>query len=533
MLISDGSKEKAPAKWAIIIYTLLLFSLMHVWQPFVEPLSSSESLHALTAVDILAGRGAGRLIAADGALIAFPLHSIFLSFIGHFTQLTEFTCRIPQLFAIFIMTLITGYVTARAAGHRAGLTAASVMIVSFGVGFFDPNANALLGAMFLSTAWIVWYRASRIWNWPWLFIWIASLAPIAGAVLAIGFKAIIFFYLPLLFLHRPLKARKRLSQVQHIIAIFLVLVIFFWIKSYIFEGKVLMELMPNAERSLLGFIFVVALFCFPWVLVGWPILCMAFQGVEKTPVFNQYIRTILLSVLIWSILFSRSTENILFLLPIFAIATGLNYNIFIRRYYLQVRYSSRLLMILTILTSCWALILVGLVHWKVAHYANLEIVNMLTAFGATVAMSLMAFLLFLLKKRFMIYSCRLAIISGCFICSALAINEATTNDYDYRRNSKRLVQSVEISQPIYLLLKRDAHREAYNLRHNIINIDDTESLPADEKVYVLTDGIAPIKETRTWKEIIQIEFPDGPLALWLGEERQALVEEEEESESHE
>jgi len=526
MLISDGSKEKAPAKWAIIIYTLLLFSLMHVWQPFVEPLSSNESLHALTAVDILAGRGAGRLIGADGNLIDFPLHSLALAVIGSITQLTDFTCRIPQLIAVLVMTLMSGYVTARAAGHRAGLTAASVMLVSFGVGFFDPTANTMLGAMFMFTAWVIWYRSSRIWNWSWTSIWIASLLPLAVAVFAIGFKAIILFYLPLVFLHRPLKARKRLTQIQHIIAIVVVLTLFLWVKSYIFEGKVLMELMNHSNFSVFQFFFIIIAFTFPWILVGWPILCMAFQGVEQTPVFNQYIRTILVTAMVWSFLFSRTSENLLMVLPIFAVATGLNYNIFIRRYYLQVRYSSRTLMILTGVTAVWALTLIGLVHGQVAHYANLEMFHVVTAFGATVAMFLMAFLLFLLKKRFMIYSCRLAIISACFICSILAINEATTNDYNYRRNARRLVQTVDISKPIYLLLKRDAHREAYNLRHNIINIDDTESLPLDEKVYVLTDGKAPIQETREWEEVISIKFPDGPLSLWMGQKRLALVEEE-------
>ena len=526
MLISDGSKEKAPAKWAIIIYTLLLFSLMHVWQPFVEPLSSNESLHALTAVDILAGRGAGRLIGADGNLIDFPLHSLALAVIGSITQLTDFTCRIPQLIAILVMTLMSGYVTARAAGHRAGLTAASVMLVSFGVGFFDPTANTILAATFMFTAWTVWYRASRIWNWQWTLTWMVSLLPVAGAVLAIGFKAIIFFYLPLIFLHRPLKARKRLTQVQHFIAIAVVLTLFIWVKSYIFEGKVLMELMTNSNYSVFQFLFIVIAFCFPWILVGWPILCMAFQGVEQTPVFNQYIRTILVTVMIWSFLFSRSIENLLLIMPVFAVATGLNYNIFIRRYYLQVRYSSRTLMILNGVTAIWALALIGLVHWQVAHYANMEMHRILTAFGATVAMFLMAFLLFLLKKRFMIYSCRLAIISACFICSIIAINEATTTDFNYRKNARRLVQSVDISRPIYLLLKREAHRESYNLRHNVINIDDTESLPLDEKVYVLTDGKAPIQETREWNEVVSIKFPDGPLSLWMGQKRLALIEDE-------
>ena len=524
MLISDGSKEYAPSKWGIILYTLFLFLLMHVWQPFVEPLSSTESLHALTAVDILSGRGAGRLIAADGNLIDFPLYSLSLAIVGSFTHLTDFSCRLPQLFAILVMTLMSGYVTARSAGHRAGLTAASVVLVSFGLGFFNPTGNTLLGAMLLSTAWFLWYRSSRVWNWNWIIVWVTALLPISCAVMAIGFKAIIFFYLPLVFLHRPLKARKRLSQYQHLIAVSIVLILFFWIKSYIFEGKVLMEIMSGDSYSMFQFLFIIAAFCCPWVFVGWPILCMAFQSVEKTPVFNHYIRTILISVLLWSFLFSRSSENLLFLLPVFAVGTGVNYNMFLRRYYLQVRYVGRALIILTYLSTLWGGITLLLVQFKVGDYAGMHSGSVVRSFAAGCALSLLATLLFLMKKRFMIYSCRLAVISACFIGTVLALKEGTTTDFDYKWHARMLVQNVDLNKPVYLLLKREAYREAYNMRHNIINIQDTEALPGKEEVYVITNGSAPIQETRTWKQLQTVKFPDGHLALWLGEERPALTE---------
>ncbi len=523
MTVHNDLCEKEPSKLAIVLYTLIIFAAMHLWHPFLAPLSSVEALQALTAKDLMEGGGAVRLIGADGYLTQYPLYSLVLSFLGRFLPLTEYVCRVPGILAILGMTIGVAYSAARSAGHRAGLTAASVVMASVGIGLANVEGNILLAGFLVASGWIVWYRASRLWNLSWLMVWLISLFPVFTALWAIGLNAIFVFYLPLFFMRRPLKARKRLSQIQHVIVVAFYTALFILLKQNLFPENVVVEVHSGVPSGMLEFLALSVLFCFPWCFIGWPIFCMAFQGVEKTPVFNQYVRTILITVFLVLALFSRDIKLLAPLLPIFAIGAGVHYDIFMRRYYLQVRYVGRLLIVVMGIIALWSLVLVGLVYFNVGDWSVLSLREVLTSLVIVFMSLLVVLLLFLLKKRFMIYSCRLAIITACFITSSFSARAVLSSDFDYENKVAALGEKLESYTTVYLLLDRTCYQEAYYLQRKVVNVKSAEQLPDDELVYVLTNGEAPILETREWQLISSGEFPAGNLALWRGKKRPELI----------
>ena len=549
--------EPVPSKKAILFFVIGCFTLLYVAGIFLKELDTSEAINVLAAKDLVNGKGFGTLVDNTGHLKSYPLYPLLLSFLGRVTPLSEAICRIPSVLSVLGMALMAGYFAARAAGHKAGLTAAAVVLTNLAfIGYGVVGDGQALFAFLLSAAWFVWYRMNRIQNRPWQQIWLASLSLVWLAAMAGGLKAFILFYIPLLFIRRPLKARLRMRQWDHILILTGIVVSFIFVWNLLFpdlnsfflgqadQGQ--SESQYYLIRTLYIFPRDILLATFPWCLIVWPIFCGAFQGVERTPILAKYLRTILVApALIW--MFTNAQFlSLLPLIPIVAVGGAMHYKIFIRRYYIQLESLMKVFFLVLSILS------IGIIVVSILAYANiapmkqvpnwLRIVNLAVATFALVSVNL----IFFKGKHWLTFSCRLAILMvlATFTCRTAVNTWELTFDSDYSKLGHALTVNVPKKHLVYKLDHEPLYKLCHYLKRPVEAIKAAEELPdVNNLVYVLTTGKAPILETREWslqtESTIYVDHitHQGPgshlkkFQIWKGKLRPPLVEEKTEDKS--
>ncbi len=93
-------------------------------------------------------------------------------------------------------------------------------LASFRIG--GRAQSEILHALLLPAAWAAWYYYGQQGK-KWYRAWGIALGLVFVAVLAVGAKALFFFYFPLLFLHRPFNIFHRLQGPAHVFTFTLLL----------------------------------------------------------------------------------------------------------------------------------------------------------------------------------------------------------------------------------------------------------------------------------------------------------------------
>ena len=518
-------KEAAPKKMAVIIYTVLLSALAFAWIPFNAYLSQANVRVALAAQDFANGDGLSRLIAENGYLHDFPLYSIILSFFPNFGIKPELVIYSPAIVAILGISFIAAFMASKSSGHLAGITAMSISILTFSTGLMlNPCLNTILSTFLIFLAWNIWYRMSRIKNYNWVAVWTISLLPVCLAFFASGAMSFIYFYAPLLFMKRPLKTRSRLVQVQHLIPLFFYLIVTYTLWKQTFNHEALFFVTPVKGRSFLLFFSQLLIILTPWLFVGWPIFCASFSAVEKTPIFNRYIRTLLvISTLIT--LFMHSERYLLSpLIAVFAIGGALNYEFFIRRYYLYLKRLTIFFFKLTIPLLCWNLLVVALHYSNFKIFENLNHYDLVLAILTATTAILVMFTIHKLRARLLLFSCRLALTFTVFTGVIYSTITIANQKYDYNAFSKQVGEIPEAAA-IFTTLDNDYQKEFFYLRHTIQTIDKSEHLPMTPgDVYFLSDQYPPVYAAYQWTNILKTSTPQGAITLWKGEKKPEILE---------
>jgi 4-amino-4-deoxy-L-arabinose transferase-like glycosyltransferase len=396
-------EKECPRHWRLAL--LVLFLVLALPNTGLPELSSAEAQVALAAVE--SGRDSAYL--AQGSVALAPQENIStpaplavwaLATLGRLLPMTEFVVRLPSILAMGVLALLCGWVSHRSAGVHAGAIAAAAVIGSVATLRLGLSGEpAMLYALLINAAWLVWYLLSREQH-RWLYAWSAGLLLVFLAVLTNGMSALFAFYFPLFMLRRPLKVRRRMLHADHLLPFGLLLIALVgWalltpgageallggLRSFSPEGSFATYLLRLVRFPLLaaaGFL--------PWLFLVWPAYCVAFQPLEKDPALARFLRTICVSLFLFFWLVPLANANVLLLLvgPM-AILCGSNYELLVRRYGRQLHLLPRAICALAFVG---ALAACGYAWWQTPTVYLLDSESMLAA-GVLLLIALSAGLL--------------------------------------------------------------------------------------------------------------------------------------------
>ncbi|MEA2013090.1 MAG: hypothetical protein U9O87_08470, partial [Verrucomicrobiota bacterium] len=429
-----------------IFYIFGLFLLFFIPSIFLRELNALEAYKLLYAEKMLAS---GTGLFQGGHFDVYPFYPFMVSCVSFFTGSNVFAVRIISALSVFGMALMAGYTAMRRGGHKAGATAAAIVlcsIISMQTGS-DASTEYTLFAFLISSAWFLWYRLSRI-EKKWTLCWIVCLSLVFLGVLASGLKSIFYFYLPILFLRRPLRCIKRLSQWNHVIifslfAFFTVICLYmitggdllFFEREYLLHSVSINKASYITSRLL--FFPLLLLYLFPWILIMWPPFCAAYKIMEQTPVFFRFLRVIILTIFLFVIIFpSSSIYDLLPLLPLAAVAASLHYSILMRRSYFLLNKIRKFLRVVI-----WIFPLIPLALFLVQSNSNIKFCpGILILFQIALSLVFLLLLYFLTEKR-IIFSLETAFLIG--MIYTLTISTFYIINYKKRTHSQEIANVLQ------------------------------------------------------------------------------------------
>jgi 4-amino-4-deoxy-L-arabinose transferase-like glycosyltransferase len=338
----------------------------------------------------------------------FPQYPTWVALCSGLGMPNTFTTRLPAALSVLLTALVCGVFVARRQGRLGGVVAGSMVLSSMACLRIGQRAQGeTLLMLWLTCAWLSWYafgQERKRWGYAWssalLFVFLASMT--------VGARAVLYFYLPFLFLKLPVRGRRRLLQPYHMVA-FAVFggALYLWLRAA--PGQ---PFMPwNAEHARdahsgsflwdrLFFLAKVAAYLMPWTAMAWAPFCVAFRPVERVPVLFHYLRTqlVTLFLLVWLIPWS-SPRALLPVLPSLAILTGCHFDILMRRHREPLERYLTVMGWLGLVLSCLGL-LCGVLHvFGVLAIVGLSLRVVVWSAGIFAIAALMATLALRAKRR--------------------------------------------------------------------------------------------------------------------------------------
>jgi 4-amino-4-deoxy-L-arabinose transferase-like glycosyltransferase len=520
-------ENSCPPRWPwLLLVAFVLLVVPNLWLP---ELSREEAWLALNAQEMLqAGPSDERAYRAPDRLGAL-VPTWCLALAGKFLGFSEFVVRLPSALALLGLAALCAWAGLRAIGPQAAAVSAAAVISNCFVFRVGLNGEPdLMGALFLDAAWLGWYRLSRE-RKRWLYAWLVAHVFVLLAVLTIGLHAILYFYLPIVALRRPIKARRRLLKTEHLLsAAMLLMFVGLWIAlSPSRETAVARFLESFHPEGTLGtylqhivtFPFLAAFFFMPWTFLVWPAFCVAFRPLEQAPVLGRYLRTIVVSLFLcfWFIPLPEST--LAPLLGPLALLIGVNYDILVRRHGRKLELIPKVLAVVG-LGFAAIIFVVGWMHKPPVVPRDPAVV--VSAFLCLGLAAVGAYAVFSHHLHGPVW---LHVIVGVLIIRLAALSSYTVYEAELGNQRKRdaltLVRQLPEDVPIYWLTEapREIPVRIYYAKRAVYIIRSTEALPGkDDIVYLLASNNAPISEGRIWEQGSELVTLDGAaLRMWRGQ----------------
>ncbi|QSH42456.1 hypothetical protein P0136_02670 [Lentisphaerota bacterium ZTH] len=481
---------------------------------------------------------------AHGIVIqnSFPFYPLLVSLLHADLGLPlEFSLRALSIMSTAGIACMVWAAGRSAGGLQAAAVASAVMISSNIVieKSMDGYPHTLM-LFFLTAAWLMWFTfgAGR---GNWNMAWIASMFFCGLAFYTMGFVVLVYFFVPLIFMRRPLTMWPRLRKPGFAagVVIFLGFVLLWALPHIIYARTMPIKYMTFEPKPLyeyiehfFGFPLDVLVRLIPWTIMAWAPFCVAFHPLDKSPIFSRFLRTIFVSLffLLWLSPFSEP-RDILLLVPALAIMTGINYWLIIRRYGWKLQRFLNVLPWLSI--ACGALIFSfyfanhewwtplvtmsrGIGFRDVMHY---KILGYLASIAATVSGAL----LLAVRKKPPIWIYMLIL-----LCGPLMFFWSVTMPYKAQADEKRLIGTqlrtvlendhVPETVTIYKGGIQGLYAELLYMGYKVQKIRKLEDLPASKKIVYLIDTEFPQVPGRHWKNLLPADtsYRKQRICLWKG-----------------
>lgn len=298
---------------------------------------------------------------AHGELISetYPLFPIFASIFLKAGIPVSSATRIVSI--LFILAISVGiWITAkRAFGEIQAFVSAAIFFSSLIV--FDkgmegyPESTAFF---WLFVAWGTWFSLGiqrSLWN----IAWFLSFTFCGLSFYTIGWEALFYFFIPLVFMRRPLSIWSRINKAGFYVGV--VVLAFFviiwsyprWIDGHDIPFRNISKEFTSAYLlQLIFFPFDFFLRLFPWFFIVWTVFCAEYDEMERNPVFTRYLKTIFFTLFFinWFLPNNDPRKYSLVFIPL-AILAGARYPILVRRHSLKINnyfiWLTRILIILS------------------------------------------------------------------------------------------------------------------------------------------------------------------------------------------
>ena len=510
------------AYWLLAGLFLVLFVL---YLPTV-PLSPREAGAASIAARLWVHDGAAAAVLRGTRLHPLAIRLFALIAGG----VNEWSVRLPGVFGVLAMCVVTLRVTRREEGRMAGAVAgAAVMSTALVIWQARFAAGQTLAASLVAAAWLSFYWLGRV-RRRWSLMWVVALLLVLLASLETGLRTFVVFYFPLCFMRRPLRIWQRVLNPVHITALAVALVAHrFWFHTGVEASAVAVAAVaPVAQSgSYLGGLVAYPFWCLclalPWPLLAWPGFCAAYRPLEKRSVFTSFLRTLMvpLFLLAWLVPGMRAAALLPLICP-FAALTGVHYEVLVRRHGRELDGILSLIRFAVGVVGSLAVVGALLHGTKVLQLAELRQDAWLLAMGALLgALLLVRFAEVKSPGRGLWLRLAVAFTAGAVVLGTLYCTLAPIYLFPQRDNGKALAAGVPAGAPVYDLTAAALPAELFYLGHPVRHIASADDLPADEPaVYVLGRARPPVLETRTWTECsrgVRLGERPEPVLRWRPE----------------
>ena len=531
-------EEKVISPWLTVLILAAAFIIAYpFWDLGLRELFREEGDYAAIANEI-ASFPPSTLAHGELMPYTYPLYPLLakgLSMLG-FTM--EFSLRFLSVFSLAILTVVVGIACYSMRGIQAAAAGAGAMFTTILVAEKAVEGYPhMLTVLLIFSGWLLWFYFGQVrgsWNRAWIFAGI-----FAGlAFYNSGWTALIYFFVPMAFLHRPFTVWTKLNKPGFYTACATILFfIFLWLIPRWNSG---LQTAPFGDGDILGYLwhviytpFDILLRFLPWTFFLYAPFCVALMVIDETPLFSKYLRMLSYVLLILLCLnpFSKG-RDILFLAPLAATLIGLNYWIVARRH------GKNLCRILSFF--CIALFLAG-VCAILFHTAPKEIILQVVgntydlsyqpsgirftpAFYEACLIPLLALAAYVMAvKRKQVWVILVLFFCGMMLFFWSIINPYRASEHFRTDLGQMFRKAIGESYSPAMTVYKDAaigglYAECHYLGTGIrsLNLNDTEDISAPELFHITTSSVQPADTTRTWTRILDVIYKNQNIYLWKG-----------------
>jgi len=360
-------QENPPIKYLAVLVLILAFVVIYSpWNLGIRELLSEEGRYAAISLET---KFLTPSTMAHGEIFPYyyPLYPWLVAGTYKIGFSHEMGLRLVSILSLAGIAITVFVTSKRISGLQTAVVSAAAMMSSFIVMGKGIDGNPFVTAVFfLLLGWLTWYTNGVV-KGDWNLAWITGAIFCTLAFYTIGWIAIFYFFLPLIFMRRPMTIWKKLSNYGFkigiaIIIIFVSLLVFprfAVVIQHPFLSEDISNIIPaNYLSSLLTYPLELLWRVMPWTIAFWPAFCVAYYPLDKNPIFSRFLRTIFftLFVFMW-ISPSKDSRTIILLLPALSILCGINYWLLVRRNGFVLKIILNVLTAIFVLISLFSLLL--------------------------------------------------------------------------------------------------------------------------------------------------------------------------------
>ncbi len=531
-------EEKVISPWLTVLILAAAFIIAYpFWDLGLRELFREEGDYAAIANEI-ASFPPSTLAHGELMPYTYPLYPLLAKGLSSLGFTMEFSLRFLSVFSLAILTVVVGIACysmrgIQAAAAGAGAMFSTILVAEKAVEGYPHMLTVLL----VFSGWLLWFYFGQVrgsWNLAWIFAgFFAGLAFYNS-----GWTALLYFLVPMAFLHRPFTVWTKLNKPGFYTACALVLFfVFLWLIPRWNGGVQVIHPGSGSFLDYIGHVFYtvfdIAMRLLPWSFFLYAPFCVALMVIDETPLFSKYLRMLSYVLLILLCLnpFSKG-RDLLFLAPIAATLIGLNYWIVVRRH------GKNLCRILSFF--CIVLFLAG-VCAVLFHLAPKELVQQVigdsydlsgrspgissdSAFYEACLIPVLALAAYVMAvKRKQAWVILLLFFCGMMLFFWSVINPCRASEHFRTDLGQMFRKAIGTSYSPAMTVYKDAaieglYAECHYLGTRIrsLNLSDTEDIGEPELFLITTSSVQPADTTRTWTRILDVIYKKQNIYLWKG-----------------